>query len=511
MDAERPGANGNHSVECAFLKDDDRRGLDGVGPLMHTPTTSSAAPRATCTPTAPSSCRHRPLAVVALLALAALTISACDTVKSSVDSTVDAITPRERPSGPRDVDVLNREPDIRVRIARQGQSQNVAGPEKFVLRPTSGTATSPAHSARAVPGPLTITSSEKGVRTIDGSGQTLDWGFSVDLDVLASDGTPDGAAEAPGESIRLDGRLIPGFLTFRPRWGDNASRFDIIATMPIESYLPGVLSKELYKDWPRQTFEAQAVAARTYALQERQRARSEAKVSDVEDSTADQVFGGTGTLMVAVEAAHATRGWTLTDQGRLIRAYFSSQCGGRPASAAEVWSVRSIPLFNQIDILQGKPRQTYCQRSPLYRWTVTRTADDFNKRLRAWGRAKGNELGQLSRVRSIEPKTRNEANRPTRYTITGDNGREYAVAAEELREACNWPVEGLAPITRENRLHSGDVEISIYANDVRVLGRGFGHGVGMCQWCAKGMAESGMDWRSMVEQFYPGVDVRKLY
>ena len=281
--------------------------------------------------------------------------------------------------------------------------------------------------------------------------------------------------------------------------------------MPIESYLPGVLAKELYKDWPRQTFEAQAVAARTYALQERQRARAEARVSDVEDSTADQVFGGTGNLMVAAEAAHATRGWTLTDQGRLIRAYFSSQCGGRPASAAEVWSTRSIPLFNQIDILQGKPRQTYCQRSPLYRWNVNRTADDFNKRLRAWGRAKGNQLAQLSRVRSVEPKTRNEAKRPTRYTLMGDNGREYVLAAEEFREACNWPVEGLTPITRENRLHSGDVEVAIYANEVRILGRGFGHGVGMCQWCAKGMAESGMDWRSMVEQFYPGVDVRKLY
>jgi stage II sporulation protein D len=42
-------------------------------------------------------------------------------------------------------------------------------------------------------------------------------------------------------------------------------------------------------------------------------------------------------------------------------------------------------------------------------------------------------------------------------------------------------------------------------------GRGFGHGVGMCQWCAKGMAESGMDWHTMITTFYPGIEIQKAY
>jgi SpoIID/LytB domain protein len=117
----------------------------------------------------------------------------------------------------------------------------------------------------------------------------------------------------------------------------------------------------------------------------------------------------------------------------------------------------------------------------------------------------------LTRVRSIEARDRNEAGRPDTYSIVTDTGREYAMAPEELREAANWSVSGLEPITRENRFHSGDVEVIVRADSVRIIGRGFGHGVGMCQWCAKGMADSGMDWRSMIEQFYPGVDVRKMY
>jgi stage II sporulation protein D len=440
-------------------------------------------------------------------------LSGCDNVQESVrttvHSTVEAITPSRPPA--RDIDFLHREPDVRVRIARQSTTQTLSGPERFVVRPTSGTASSPTTRVRVMTGPVTISSGDRGIRTVDGAGESHDWGFGVDLDVLASDGTPDGAAEAPSESIHLGERLIPGYLTVRPTWNENPSRFDTVATMPVESYLPGVLGRELIKSWPRQAFEAQSIAARTYALQERQRARGEGKAVDVEDTTSDQVFGGTSGLTVAVEAVRATRGWVMTDQGALIRAYFSSQCGGRPASAAEAWTTGTVPSFNKVSCLQGTPRSTYCQSSPLYRWTATRTVDDVTRRLRAWGKSKGNDLSNITRVRRIEIKDRNAAQRPSRFTITSDAGRDYVLAAEELREAFNTSAPGLPPITRENRLNSADVQISIFADDVRITGRGFGHGVGMCQWCAKGMAESGMDWRSMIEQFYPGVDVRKLY
>lgn len=432
-------------------------------------------------------------------------------VRTQVDDTVDAITRANTPSGPRDATTIKREPDLRVRISRLADSKRLAGPDRFVVRPASGTATSPSQKARTLAGPLTITSSERGVRIKDANGVETDWGFGLDLDIVASDGTLDGAAEAPSESLQLEGRLIPGFITVRPSWSENAGRFDVIATMPVESYLPGVLGKELIRSWPRQAFEAQAVAARTYALQERRRARTEGRLIDVEDTTADQVFEGTSSLMVAVEATRATRGWTLTDDGSFIRAYFSSQCGGRPASAARAWTTGSPLAMNRVEPLQGKPRQAYCQRSPLHRWTIERSADDFHKRLRAWGRAKGRDLTTLTRVRSIEVRDRNEAGRPDTYSIVTDTGREYAMAPEELREAANWSVPGLEPITRENRFHSGDVEVIVRADSVRIVGRGFGHGVGMCQWCAKGMADSGMDWRSMIEQFYPGVDVRKMY
>ena len=87
------------------------------------------------------------------------------------------------------------------------------------------------------------------------------------------------------------------------------------------------------------------------------------------------------------------------------------------------------------------------------------------------------------------------------------------MTAEEFRVACNWPAEGLAPVTRTGRVNSSDFQVQIDARSgqARFGGRGLGHDIGMCQWCAKGMAERGQDWRTMVSQFYPGAGVERLY
>jgi stage II sporulation protein D len=332
------------------------------------------------------------------------------------------------------------------------------------------------------------------------------------VELLASDGGADHASA--GQSIRIDGASVPGFLTIKPIWNEAPAKFDVIATMPIESYLPGVLVGEIPtrpQEWPRQTYEAQSVAARTYALHERGRARREGRAVDVESTTDDQVYHPVKVPAIVDQAVRATRGQVLLERGQLLRAYFSSQCGGRPASAADIWPTRPGWEFNKAGPIQGKPRQHYCQRSPLFRWEVVRSDDDVNRRVRAWGKATTNDVARLTRLRSVEVASRNAAERPNRYRLTDGSGDTYELRAEELRNALNHPVADLAAITRENRVNSGDVEVEVWANQVRISGRGWGHGVGMCQYCAKGMGEAAMDWHTMLTAFYPGVEVRKVY
>jgi stage II sporulation protein D len=429
------------------------------------------------------------------LAVALASAPGCETTGGVADLRPAPV--RSEPAAPV---TFKHEPDIRVRVERGVSKKRISGPPQVVARQvgTSG-------KTLVLRTPVTVSSGNDGILAVDGAGTKHAWPFGSELEVLTTEADP----LAPvAQSLVVDGARFPGFLTFRPMWNDRPHLFDLVVTMPIETYLPGVVTHELLPKWPRQTNEAQAVAARTYALHERGRNRAERRAYDVEATTADQVYGSF-TAPVAVEAVSATRGMILTSEGKVLRAYFSSQCGGRPASAADVWPVE-YP-FNKARPLQGQPRQAYCQRSSLYRWEVTRRVDDVNQRLRAWGKANEHAVGKLSRVRSIEVLERNAAERPNKYRLTDDHGERYVLKAEELRNGLNHPVTGLAPITRENRIHSGDMEAEVWADQARFLGRGWGHGVGMCQWCAKGMADQGMDWRSMIETFYPGAEIVKAY
>jgi len=402
---------------------------------------------------------------------------------------------------------ITTEPDIRVRITAGTREKIIAGPAKVVVR-LSGTGGGVRPATLATP--IKITSGPAGLRVADGRGDITTFDAGSQIEVLSSDGSTDGQA-AGGTPLRMENASYPGFVLVKPRWNDDPTQMDVVVMMPIESYLPGVLSHELFPNWPRQTNEAQAVAARTYAIHERNRARTENRPWDVEDTESDQVFGGVTRSPIPNEAVRNTKGQVLTSQGRLIRAYYSSQCGGRPGSASAVWPTRKGWEFNLAVPLQGKTRDHACQQSSLYRWQITRTDDDVNKRLRAWGQRTKHEVATLTRLRLVEVEKRNDADRPNSYTLTDDNSRTYSIRAEELREALNERVSGLLAISRENRVNSGDLELEVWADQARIRGRGWGHGVGMCQWCAKGFADQGKDWNTMLKLFYPGAEVVKAY
>ncbi len=420
----------------------------------------------------------------------------------------------ERPTGPQVAGMFKGEPDIRVRINRGVGNAEIAGPARVIVRQVGASVGSPVTLAT----PLRVSSSNKGISLRDNAGNVKEFGFGNDIEVVASlpsvqsESRPSNAgAISAAQALRVNGTVYPGVVMIRPLWSTAPTAFDVIVDMGIETYLPGVLTHELFKDWPRQTYQAQSVTARTYALHERHRARGENRAFDVESTEADQVFGGLTQSSLANEAVRATRGMVLTNNGRLIRAYYSSTCGGRPASAAKCWPMLPDRQFNKDSTLQAEPREHACQKATFYRWSVTRSDDDVSRRMRAWGRRTSNKIAQIGRVREISSEELNDANRANSYIVTDDRNATYILTSEELRESCNEPIADAPPITRDTRVHSSDVNVRIWANQVEFSGKGWGHAVGMCQWCAKGFADLGWDWRKMMETFYPGVTVTKAY
>jgi SpoIID/LytB domain protein len=168
--------------------------------------------------------------------------------------------------------------------------------------------------------------------------------------------------------------------------------------------------------------------------------------------------------------------------------------------------------------LQGSSRDHACQQATLYRWTVNRSVDDISKRIRAWGQRYDKPVRELGRVRQVRVGEVNDAGRPNTFVVSDDSGKTYTLTAEELRAGLNYNVSDLTPVrfaprdlANNTTVLSGDISVDVQGTNVRILGRGWGHGVGMCQWCAKGFADKGEDWRTMLKRFYPGADVVRAY
>jgi len=317
--------------------------------------------------------------------------------------------------------------------------------------------------------------------------------------------------------ITLDGGKFGGKLLLQARPDATQRTFDVIEQVGVETYLKGVVAAEMFPNWPFQSYCCQAVCARSYALHQRTNARSLGQKFDVESSVKDQAYKGAVDKGPAAEAVDATEGVILTWNGQVLRAYYSSTCGGRPGSARDTWPITRGYEYNLAGPLQavaptapGARDATLGSSSPYYRWQTARSRGETVSRLKEWGRVSGHPVKELNGLTAIQLAASNVANRPTRFTVTGA-GRTYTLSAEQLRFALNQEVKGLPAITKENRVFSGDLEATLSGDVVTIKGRGFGHGVGMCQYSVKELAEHGKPWQEIVPIFYPGAELKKAY
>lgn len=413
------------------------------------------------------------------------------------------------------------EPDVRVRMVTASARVRVAttGAVRAVWVSPRGSTRPAARLAT----PVVARLDERGWELSDASGLVAKFERSAEVRLAATEselaapipGSPvgkpaTGTAAASGAMLLLEGRAMPGWLVLVARSDVSASVFDVIEHVGVEQYLTGVVAAEMLPGWPQAAFEAQAVAARSYALHERGRARAAGKAFDLESSVADQAYNGLTDNVVAARAVMSTRGAVLTWQGQLLRAYYSSTSGGRAASAKDTWPTVAGFEFNLQGPLQAQVRPELGRTSPWYRWSVNRTRQELTDRLREWGRINGHAVRAITSLESARVTATNVTGRPTTFEVRG-GGRAYTLTAEELRRACNQSVNGHPAIVRANRVHSGDMEWSTLGDVVTIRGRGFGHGVGLCQYSAKELADRGAGWASILMQFYPGARIDRAY
>ncbi len=301
-------------------------------------------------------------------------------------------------------------------------------------------------------------------------------------------------------------RVYPGRLRLIARGDAGRDGFDVISLVPMETYLPGVVSAELFSHWRPATRAAQAIAARSFAASEHAWFGGR-REWDVTGTAHSQVYDGRVEDAPSHEAVEATRGVVLGYDGQLVPGYYSSCCGGTAASAID--AIGTSPV-NDVPPLAGRVGQDVCTDAKVARWTIDRSLGRLTRRFGAWGRHRGRQdVADLAELAAIEVLTRNDHGRPTRYRVTDVAAQQVELSAEHLRAAANF--SGASLEAPRQRLWSSHVSVTIRKDTAGFAGRGFGHGVGMCQYGAESLARAGTDHQDILEWYYPGADIVKSY
>ncbi len=258
----------------------------------------------------------------------------------------------------------------------------------------------------------------------------------------------------------------------------------VVDELPLETYLVGLINAEAHSSWPREAIRAQAVAARSYAMLRIDRSGS--RSFDLRATVADQVYLGSALEdPAAADAVRSTRGEVLSFGGRVAKAFYHSTCGGRTAGVKEVWG-GDFPYLRSVEC-------DWCQESPRYFW---RYQIDGMKISAALARS-GIKVGSVKEIKIVgkTPSGRND-----KVKIVG-GGRNKIIKASTLRKTLGY-----------TNIFSTRFEVfEPDAGKFLFMGRGSGHGVGMCQWGARGMAALGKKYREVLLYYYPGCSIMKAY
>jgi len=361
-----------------------------------------------------------------------------------------------RCSNPRATGAL---PEVQILLDRDLLAADVALPGAYQVRDGSGSAL--ASGRRLTSGRL-----ESGDRAISLNGVT----FAADEIVLSP------ADEAP---VQYRGKSYAGDLRVRR---DRAGRLEVCNVIDIEEYLAGVLFSEMPPSFPDEALKAQAVAARTYARWRLDHGDPLLRATD-----ADQVYGGVTQLQErARDVVAASRGVILEVDGETLCSYFMSTCGGATVDAPLVFEKSAVAG------LRGVPCE-WCRASPKYRWTRTLATSELARRL------------ALKDVVAIDVQ-RDRMGHAIRFDVRGSGGGK-SLAAQDFRRAWNAGAASDA-----EKLPSGWARtLTVDRQQVLFDGSGFGHGVGLCQFGAAGLAKAGKEWREIVGYYYRGAKLVKRW
>lgn len=282
-----------------------------------------------------------------------------------------------------------------------------------------------------------------------------------------------------GDYLGVNGKRYRGQIEVSVNTGGGG--LQVTNYIPLESYLAGVVPNEVGPAWPEEALKAQAVAARTFALY-KMSGRSQ-MAYDLDDSVSSQVYGGVNSEHKnTTDAVKATEGIVAVYNGKFIAAFYHSNCGGHTADVKDVWG-GDMAYLGGVDC-------GFCDQGPHAQWNGELSGEEIKQRLQK-------DLPRLQAVVGVDLRDRDADGRVKTVVV------RHAGGAETLK----------APVFRmllgPDFLRSTRFVVQPLGASWRFTGQGWGHGVGLCQEGALGMARNGYSCRDILRHYYPGIELKR--
>ena len=279
--------------------------------------------------------------------------------------------------------------------------------------------------------------------------------------------------------LSVDGRPYRGSVTIA-RSDDGT--LSVVNELELEQYLYGVVGAEMDPAWPETALQVQAIAARSYAVS--RIALREHPDFDLIAGDKDQAYGGIDSESQGpVDAVDSTRSVVLVYRYHVIAAYYSSCDGGYTADGSE--------LEDPEPYLQSKP-DPYAGESPHLAWSANVPLADFAQAFRE-------QVGDIGDITSIKAEGADASGRVTSIAVTGTTGN-IKITGEQFRKAAG------RRLVKSTRIAS----LALAGDSILVRGSGYGHGVGLSQWGAKGMADQGLGIYAILSFYYSGTMLSRI-
>src|SRR3989304_2358730 len=234
------------------------------------------------------------------------------------------------------------------------------------------------------------------------------------------------------------------------------NKFSVINEIDLESFIAGVLGSEMMPSWNEEALRAQAVTARTYALYKKKKRRDEGYHLDMLELAYRGMAGETTRLNKIVQE---TKGVVMVYNWNIFPAYFHSTCGGHTEDSNHVFGKDSIPPLSGVVC-------NYCNNSKYSRWSTDINKSDIEKRLRE----SNIYVSNINTIKTLDPGVGNHG---SRVEIISANGSKE-MNANDFRL-----------LVGPNYLYSTAFNSRNNGKSITFSGRGWGHGVGLCQYGAQ--------------------------